>query len=149
MLWLATLMHRTAEPGHRPSENAVEIWATGIVVPEALRAAEELRLDGIGASVVNCVSPDLVYRRWQAAGGSRTAEGPAALPRRSGAPVVTVIDGHPSALAWVGSMLGVRAWPLGVSRYGESGTHADLYRDHGIGAAAIRRAAHAALAEDA
>jgi pyruvate dehydrogenase E1 component len=61
--------------------------------------------------------------------------------------VVSVIDGHPSALSWVGSMLGVRAWPLGVTRYGESGTRADLYRDHGIDAASIRRAAQAALAD--
>jgi pyruvate dehydrogenase E1 component len=141
------LVDRSGEPGYSAGENAVEIWATGVVVPEALRASDDLRHDGIYASVVNCVSPDLVYRRWQSSARRGIGDGPGTLPARGRTPVVSVIDGHPSALSWVGSMLGVRAWPLGVTRYGESGTRADLYRDHGIDAASIRRAAQAALAD--
>ena len=143
------IVDRTGEPGYRAGENAVEIWATGIVVPEAPRASDDLRREGIYANVVNCVSPDLVYRLWQGSVDARPGAEHAPLPGRTGTPVVTVLDGHPSALAWVGSMLGVRAWPLGVTRYGESGTREDLYRDCGIDAPSIRQACHRALVDRA
>jgi pyruvate dehydrogenase E1 component len=58
---------------------------------------------------------------------------------------VTVLDGHPLALAWVGSMLGVHALPLGVTQYGQSGTPAELYREFGIDSDAIAAACFAAL----
>ena len=125
-------------PGAR-ADNQVEIWATGIMVPEALKASESLVLDGVYASVFNCTSPDRAYRRWQEAASRRRAAGLA------GAPLVSVIDGHPSALAWVGSMLGARCVPLGVSAYGQSGVPAELYREFGIDSDAIAAAAFAAL----
>jgi len=123
------LVDRTGTPGYRVAHNAVEIWATGVMVPEAIRASEELLQDEIYASVVNCVSPDLVYRNWQSAvhRGLETARADRVTPPTAG-PVVTVLDGHPSALAWVGSMLGTKAYPLGVTQFGESGTTADLYK---------------------
>jgi pyruvate dehydrogenase E1 component len=132
------LVDRSGEPGVR-SDNQVHIWATGAMVPQALKASEELRLDGVFASVYNCLSPDLVYRSWQAgvAAGRR--------PGRGEPPVVTVLDGHPLALAWVGSMLGVHALPLGVTQYGQSGTPAELYREFGIDSDAIAAACFAAL----
>ncbi len=132
------LVDRTADAGAR-DDNQVEIWATGIMVPEALRAADELMADGVFASVVNCLSPDLVYRAWHS---RRNAGGP---PARGRMPVVTVLDGHPSALAWVGSMLGVPCVPLGVTGYGQSGAPAELYREFGIDAEAIAAAAFDAL----
>ena len=107
----------------------MKIWATGKMVPEALRASEELREDGVYANVVNCVIPDLVYRRWQASvhrGLGTLRPEPVDVP--AAGPIVTVIDGHPSALAWVGGMTGQRTYPLGVTRFGESGTPAELYQ---------------------
>jgi pyruvate dehydrogenase E1 component len=132
------LADRSGEPGVR-GDNQVHIWATGAMVPQALKASEELRLDGVFASVYNCLSPDLVYRSWQAgvAAGRH--------PGRGEAPVVTVLDGHPLALAWVGSMLGVHSLPLGVTQYGQSGTPAELYREFGIDSDAIATACFAAL----
>jgi pyruvate dehydrogenase E1 component len=132
------LVDRSGEPGVR-SDNQVHIWATGAMVPQALKASEELRLDGVFASVYNCLSPDLVYRSWQA--GVATGR----RPGRGEAPVVTVLDGHPLALAWVGSMLGVQSLPLGVTQYGQSGTPAELYREFGIDSDAIAAACFAAL----
>ena len=128
------LLDRSREPGARP-DNQVQLWATGIMVPEALAASADLLADGVYASVYNCLSPDLVFRAWRA--GS-----PAAAPAH---PVVTVLDGHPSALAWVGSMLGARCVPLGVAAYGQSGTPADLYREFGIDRESIAVAAFDAL----
>jgi len=123
------LVDRMEEPGCVPSRNLVQIWATGAVVPEAVRASEELMQDGVYANVVNCTSPDLVYHAWQR-GVTRGLEtlGPELLAVAVDAPIVTVLDGHPSTLAWVGSMVGRKAYPLGVTRFGESGMPADLYR---------------------
>ena len=123
----------SAQAAH--ARNQVQIWATGIMIPEALKASESLELDGVYASVFNCLSPDLVYRAWQTGGRSAGLKLPA----------VTVIDGHPLALSWVGSMLGVPCVALGVTRYGQSGTLAELYREFEIDAEAIHAAAFSAL----
>src|SRR5207245_2858562 len=58
-----------------------------------------------------------------------------------GVPVVSVLDGHSHALAFIGAALGVPQLALGVDDFGQSGTRADLYRHYGIDAAAIARAA--------
>ena len=58
-----------------------------------------------------------------------------------GVPVVSVLDGHSHALAFVGAALGVPQQALGVDDFGQSGSRADLYRHYGIDAAAIERAA--------
>jgi pyruvate dehydrogenase E1 component len=57
--------------------------------------------------------------------------------------LVTVIDGHPATLAWLGSVHGHRTRALGVEHFGQTGTIADLYHQHGIDAAAILSAAEA------
>jgi pyruvate dehydrogenase E1 component len=61
-------------------------------------------------------------------------------------PVVSVLDGHSHALAWLGTVLGVPHAPLGVDAFGQSGARADLYRHYGIDPGAIARAARALLA---
>jgi pyruvate dehydrogenase E1 component len=60
-------------------------------------------------------------------------------------PVVSVMDGHSHALAFIGSALGVPQMALGVDGFGQSGARADLYRHYGIDAAAIVRAASVLL----
>ena len=57
--------------------------------------------------------------------------------------LVTVIDGHPATLAWLGSVMGQRTRSLGVEHFGETGTVQDLYRRHGIDAQSIVKAAQA------
>ena len=42
--------------------------------------------------------------------------------------IVTVTDGHPSVLTWLGAVAGHRVFGLGVDRYGESGTLSELYK---------------------
>jgi pyruvate dehydrogenase E1 component len=61
-------------------------------------------------------------------------------------PVVSVLDGHSHALAFLGGALGVPQIPLGVDHFGQSGARADLYRHYGIAAAAIAHAARQLLA---
>lgn len=141
-----TLLDRSHEAGYSPGRNVVDIWATGIMVPEAVRASTQLLHEGVYANVVNCVSPDLIYHAWQAAVHSIIEHAHPSLPALTArGPVITVIDGHPSALAWVGSMLGVRSWPLGVTRFGESCTLDEIYAACRIDWQSIARACHAAL----
>ena len=57
------------------------------------------------------------------------------LPRHC--KIITVIDGHPATLSWLGSVAGHQSIPLGVEHFGQTGTIGDLHRHHGIDAAAI------------
>jgi pyruvate dehydrogenase E1 component len=63
----------------------------------------------------------------------------APLPRDCG--IVTVVDGNPATLGWLGSVRGHRLEALGVEHFGQTGTIGDLYRHHGIDANAIIEAA--------
>ena len=114
------------------------------MVPEALKASDELLEDGIYASVYNCVSPGLIYRNWQRSVHS-ALDHLTAVTGAGMAPVVTVLDGHPSALAWVGSMLGVRSYPLGVTDFGQSGLPHELHRHFLIDHESIVYGAYVAL----
>jgi pyruvate dehydrogenase E1 component len=62
-----------------------------------------------------------------------------AVPRS--AALVTVIDGHPATLGWLGSVHGHRTRALGVEHFGQSGSVGDLYRHYGIDADGILAAA--------
>ena len=55
--------------------------------------------------------------------------------------LITVIDGHPATLAWLGGVVGHRTVALGVEHFGQTGTIADLYRHFGIDAQSIVEAA--------
>ena len=56
--------------------------------------------------------------------------------------IVTVIDGHPATLSWLGAVAGHVTIPLGVEHFGQTGTIGDLYRHHGIDAASIVEKVH-------
>jgi pyruvate dehydrogenase E1 component len=65
----------------------------------------------------------------------------AGLPGHCG--LVTVLDGHPATLGWLGGVYGHRVRSLGVEHFGQTGSLADLYRHYGIDANAIVSAAQA------
>jgi pyruvate dehydrogenase E1 component len=133
----------------------VLLAACGAMVPETLAAAERLAdEEGVEALVLCLSSPDRLYRDWRAA-VTRPIEdgrppGPSALERILGPehrdlPVVTVLDGASHALAWLGSALGTRCVPLGVDRFGQTGSQPELYAEYGISSDAIVTAALVAL----
>jgi pyruvate dehydrogenase E1 component len=66
-------------------------------------------------------------------------------PLAPDAGIVTVTDGHPEALSWIGGVLGHRVKPLGVEHFGQSGSLPDLFRHYRIDADAILDASAAAL----
>ena len=65
----------------------------------------------------------------------------AGLPPHCG--LVSVLDGHPATLAWLGAVYGHKVRPLGVEHFGQTGSIPDLYRHYGIDANAIIAAAQA------
>ncbi len=134
------------EPGWDPEENAVHIFATGVMVPEAVEACRALRAAGIFASVFVVTSPDRLYRGLRQ---PRPYLETLVTAEEEGVPVVSVLDGHSHGLAFIGSALGVPQIPLGVDDFGQSGARADLYRHYGIDAQRIMDAVRTLLARTA
>src|SRR2546427_673965 len=132
------LIDARGEPGWDPEDNAVHLFAAGAMVPEAVDASRRLRERGVLASVFVVTSPDHLYRDLRSpAPYLETLVG----ADEEGVPVVSVLDGHSHALAFIGAALGVPQLALGVDDFGQSGARAALYRHYGIDAAAIVQAA--------
>lgn len=130
----------------------VQIAASGAVMPEAIAAAHELAGEGISVNLVDVTSADRLYSAWQRTirQGIRTASTPSIAGALRAAfdldaPIVTVHDASSHALAWLGSALGVPCVSLGVDRFGQSGTVADLYAEHDLTSGSIVNGALAAL----
>jgi pyruvate dehydrogenase E1 component len=123
------------------------IVAMGAVMPEALAAWEELREDVPGLGLLAVTSPDLLHRGWTAAQAARwkgernpshVEQLLSALPPRAG--LVTIADAAPASLSWLGGVLGQRVAPLGVEKFGQTGSLADLYAAYRLDGAAITEA---------
>jgi len=134
----------------RPAPGAeAAIVATGAILPEAIAAWEALADDLPGLGLLNVTSPDLLHRGWSAARAARWREGrgeAAQVAKLLGAlspsaGLVTVIDGSPGALSWLGGVRGQRVSPLGLDRFGQTGDLPDLYREYRLDSAAIVDAA--------
>ena len=131
-----------------PSNGAeAAIVGMGAVMPEALAAWEELRHDIPGLGLLAVTSPNLLHRDWTAAqagrwSGQRQPSHVEQLLSRlgRGAGLVTIADAAPASLSWLGGVLGQRAAPLGVDRFGQTGTLADLYAAYRLDGAAITEA---------
>jgi pyruvate dehydrogenase E1 component len=125
----------------------------GPVAPEAEAAFAELRSETPEAGLLAVTSPDRLYADWFANGRARRAGNRAAVshvekllqPLAADAALVTVLDGHPAAHAWLGAVRGQRVIPLGVDRFGQSGDIPDLYRVYGLDQDAILDACAQAL----
>ncbi|MFN3584490.1 transketolase [Phenylobacterium sp.] len=121
----------------------------GAVAPEVLQAAEQLAEDIPGLGVMNVVSPGLLHRDWMAArrarwteGGRRESHAEALLGRLApSAGLVTVVDGSPATLSWLGGVRGMRTSSLGLDAFGQVGDLTDLYRHYRLDVDAIVEAA--------
>ena len=51
--------------------------------------------------------------------------------------IITVIDGHPMTLSWIGSVLGHKTISLGVDSFGQTGTIKDLFAEFAIDSESI------------
>ncbi len=136
----------------RPTASTQTVIAyAGTVAPEAHDAITQLDAAGDDCALLAVTSYDRLHAGWNAAcrerrkgnvqSSSHIEKLLSGLPRECN--IVTVLDGHPSTLAWIGSVLGHRVTALGVEEFGQTGTIADVYRVHGLDTAAIVSAARA------
>jgi pyruvate dehydrogenase E1 component len=134
----------------KPGPNAQVVVAyTGTVAPEAIQAIGLMAEDRRDVGLLAVTSADRLNAGWTSA--QRAREGGlvnarshierllAEVPPHCG--IVTVLDGHPATLAWLGAVNGNRTRSLGVEHFGQTGTIAELYRLHGIDSYAILSAA--------
>jgi pyruvate dehydrogenase E1 component len=134
----------------RPGPNCEVIIAyTGAVAPEAIEAVGLIAEDRRDVGLLAVTSADRLNAGWTAASRAREhglANARSHVERLLGevpphCALVTVLDGHPATLAWLGSVHGHRTRALGVEHFGQTGTIADLYRHHDIDANSIAAAA--------
>ena len=131
----------------------IAIAYQGPVAPEAREAFDELAAEEPGAGLLAVTSPDRLHAGWLAAQRARRAGDRSAsahiedilAPLAPGAALVTLLDGHPAAHAWLGAVRGQRVVPLGPDRFGQGGDIPDLYREYGLDVDAILDACAQAL----
>jgi pyruvate dehydrogenase E1 component len=126
------------------AKSEAAIVAMGAVMPEALAAWEELKEDVPGLGLLSVTSPDLLHRGWTAAqaarwGGQREPSHVEQLLSKlsPNAGLVTIADAAPASLSWLGGVLGQRVAPLGVEKFGQTGSLADLYAAYRLDGDAI------------
>jgi pyruvate dehydrogenase E1 component len=135
-----------------PGPNCQVVVAyAGAVVPEAIQAVGLMAEDRRDVGLLAVTSADRLNAGWTAAQRARERglvharshieKLLADVPSHCG--IVTVIDGHPATLAWLGAVHGHRVRGLGVEHFGQTGSIPDLYRHYGIDANAIVAAAAA------
>ena len=134
----------------RPKDGAeAAVVFTGAIAPEAIAAWAQLSEDIPSIGLLNVTSPDLLHRNWSARRAARWTGKPA-MPSHvetllgelsPGAGLITILDGAPSTLSWLGGVRGMRVSPLGTDRFGQTGDLPDLYRTYRLDSDAIVEAA--------
>ncbi|MGE5501075.1 MAG: transketolase, partial [Ignavibacteriales bacterium] len=130
-----------------PSPGArLAIAYCGAVAPEAMAAWEALIEDEPGAGLLAITSPDRLHADWTARGRARWTKSETGevetiedilAPLAPDAGLVTVLDGAPNTLSWLGSVRDHRVRALGVEQFGQSGDIPDLYAKHRLDPDAI------------
>jgi pyruvate dehydrogenase E1 component len=136
----------------KPGPNCqVAVAYAGAVAPEAIEAVGLMAEDRRDVGLLAVTSADRLNAGWTAAQRARERglvhsrshieKLLAELP--SHCVIVSVLDGHPATLAWLGAVHGHRMRPLGIEHFGQTGSIPELYRHYGIDANAIVAAAAA------
>ncbi|MEC3863264.1 transketolase [Mesobacterium sp. TK19101] len=123
----------------------VVIAYQGAVADEAIAAAGMIGGARRDVGVLAVTSADRLNAGWTAAQRERARGNTGAqshverllgrLPRHC--TIITVIDGHPATLAWLGSVAGHRTISHGVEHFGQTGTIGDLARHFRIDRSAL------------
>jgi len=124
---------------------------TGAMAPEAIAAVGLMAEDRRDIGLLAVTSADRLNAGWTAAQRARERglfHARSHIERLLGelqphCGIVSVVDGHPATLAWLGAVHGHRTRALGVEHFGQTGTLADLYKHYGIDTNSIIAAAEA------
>ncbi len=136
----------------RPGPNCQVVVAyMGAVAPEAVEAVGLMSEDRRDAGLLAITSADRLNAGWTAAERARQRGQVNAMshierllaPLSRDCGIVSVLDGHPATLAWLGAVYGHRTKTLGVEHFGQTGSLADLHRHYGLDANTILHAAQA------
>ncbi|TNF14648.1 MAG: transketolase [Rhodobacteraceae bacterium] len=114
----------------------VVIAYQGAVADEAIAAAGIIAEGRRDIGVLAVTSADRLNAGWTAAqrerahgnGAARSHVEQLMAPLPQHCALVTVIDGHPATLGWLGAVAGHRTISHGVEHFGQTGTIGDLYR---------------------
>ncbi|PVH27991.1 transketolase [Pararhodobacter oceanensis] len=121
----------------KPGPNcSVVIAYQGAVAPEAIAAAGMIGEHRRDVGVLAVTSADRLNAGWSAAQRDRARGNARAISHvetllvdlPESCSIVTVIDGHPATLSWLGSVAGHKTIGHGVEHFGQTGSISDLYR---------------------
>ena len=128
------------KPGPNPE---IIIIYQGVVASEAVEATGMLgeRFKDIG--VLGITSSDNLFHGWKNKNLSNEKNNKNShiedllniIPKDT--KIVTVIDGHPMTLSWIGSVFGHKIIPLGVDKFGQTGSLNQLFSEFAIDSESI------------
>ena len=123
------------KPGSNPE---IIIVYQGVMANEVIKATGYLGERVKDAGVLSITSSDNLFNEWKKKSISFNLETSKShiehllevVPRDT--KIITVIDGHPMTLSWLGSVYGHKTLPLGVDRFGQTGNINDLFKEFAI-----------------
>ena len=123
------------KPGANPH---IIIVYQGVIASEVVEAASMLgeRFKDIG--VLSVTSSDNLFHEWKNTSSSFSSQKAhshietllSSVPKDT--KLITVIDGHPMTLSWIGSVYGHKTITLGVDRFGQTGNVKELLTEFAI-----------------
>ena len=128
------------KPGPNPE---IIIVYQGVMANEVVQATGYLGENFKDVGVLSITSSDNLFHEWKKKNLSLNQEINRShieyllevVPRDT--KIITVIDGHPMTLSWLGSVYGHKTLPLGVDRFGQTGNINDLFKEFGIDSESI------------
>ena len=130
------------KPGANPH---IIIVYQGVIANEVVEAVSMLgeRFKDIG--ILSVTSSDNLFHEWKNTSSSISSQKAhshietllSSVPKDT--KLITVIDGHPMTLSWVGSVYGHKTITLGVDRFGQTGNIKDLFSEFEIDSNSISK----------
>jgi pyruvate dehydrogenase E1 component len=122
-------------PGPNPQ---VIIVYQGVVANEVIEATAILGEKFKDIGVLSVTSSDNLFHEWKNTSSNFSSQKTqshietllTSIPKDT--KLITVIDGHPMTLSWLGSVFGHKTITLGVDRFGQTGNIKDLFSEFEI-----------------
>ena len=106
------------------------IVTTGVIIGEVINCLNTLNEENLNIGVFVVTSPDELYKDWVYS--TKKINYKSHLEKKlqnidTNTPIISIIDGHSSALSWIGSVKGQKVIPMGVNNFGKSGDLKEVY----------------------
>ena len=107
------------------------IICTGVIAGEVINCLNLIKDEELNIGIFIATSPDALYEDWITS--TKKSNYKSHLEKKlfnvnTKTPIITIIDGHSSALSWIGSIKGQKIIPLGVNKFGQSGDLKEVYQ---------------------